>query len=359
MRVVVAMSGGVDSSVAAALLKEEGYEVIGITLNLGPRGNSRPRGVKAAMDAERVAERLGIPYYVLDLRDLFHEEVVRPFCREYSLGRTPNPCIRCNKFVKFGALLRKAEELRADFVATGHYARVEFDPSTERYILKKGLDPRKDQSYVLYSLTQEQLGRILLPLGDFTKEEVRRLAKKMGLPVAGDESQEICFVPDGGHPELVGRYFPEAVRPGPILDRSGRVLGRHRGIAHYTVGQRRGLGLALGRPLYVVHIDPERNAVIVGGREDVAREGLIASEVNFVSIPRLTDPLRVTAKIRYRHPEAEATVFPLGDGKVFVRFSKPQMAVTPGQSVVFYRKDVVIGGGIIEEACDGVRDTGT
>ena len=348
MRVLVAMSGGVDSSVAAALLKEEGYEVIGVTLDLGVRDDSGCCGLESA---KRVAGKLGVPHYTLDLKDLFHREIVLPFCREYSLGRTPNPCIRCNRTVKFEVLLRKAGEFGADLIATGHYARVEFDRALGRYTLKKGVDRAKDQSYMLYLLTQEQLGRATFPLGDLTKEEVRAIARRMGLHTAGrPESQEICFVPDGRYPELVGRYFPEALRPGPILDTEGEVLGRHKGIAYYTVGQRRGLGLALGRPLYVVRIDPERNAIVVGGKEEVLAEGLLASDVNLVSVPEISEPMKVKAKVRYRHPEADATVFPLEDGKLLVKFSEPQEAVTPGQSVVFYLGDVVVGGGTIEEA---------
>lgn len=345
------MSGGVDSSVTAALLKEEGYEVIGITLDLGIRDDSGCCGVESAVDAKRVAGKLGIPHYTLNLGDLFHREIVLPFCREYSLGRTPNPCIRCNRVVKFEVLLRKAREFGADLVATGHYARVGFDRALGRYVLRKGVDRAKDQSYMLYLLTQEQLGRTTFPLGDLTKQEVRRLARRMGLHTAGrPESQEICFVPDGRYPELVGRYFPEAVRPGPILDGKGKILGRHKGIAYYTVGQRRGLGLALGRPLYVVRIDPELNAIVVGGKDEVLAEGLLASNVNLVSVPEISEPTKVKAKVRYRQPEVDATVFPLEDERVLVRFSEPQEAVTPGQSVVFYLGDVVVGGGTIEEA---------
>jgi tRNA-specific 2-thiouridylase len=356
VKVVVAMSGGVDSSVAAALLREEGYQVIGITMQVWP-SDKRPDEVKfggccgigAVEDAKKVAYRLGIPHYVVNFRDIFARRVIADFCQEYSLGRTPNPCIRCNQYLKFDALLAKARELGADFVATGHYARIELDEFTGTYLLKKGVDRQKDQSYFLYPITQEQLSRTLLPIGNYTKEKVRELASKLALPVADKpESQEICFIPDDDYASFLRKFIPQAAEPGPILDNQGNTLGRHRGILSYTVGQRKGLDIYAAEPLYVIAIEPERNAIIVGTREQVLGRELVASGLNWIAINRLAEPIDVKARIRYRHTEAEATVTPLDEGNVYVKFGEPQMAITPGQAVVFYDGDTVTGGGTIE-----------
>ncbi len=347
MTVAVAMSGGVDSSVAAALLREQGCKVIGVTMNVWQDGAGSERsggccGAGAIEDARRVAHRLGIPHYVLDFRELFREHVMEDFYREYRRGRTPNPCIRCNRHIKFDALMRKAESFGAGRLATGHYARIEEEGG--RWLLKKGMDARKDQSYFLYTLTQEQLARTLMPVGSLIKYKVREIARELGLPVADKkESTDICFITDGSY---AGHFAAES---GPILDTEGRVVGRHRGIASYTIGQRRGLGIAAAEPLYVTAISPERNAVCVGSREAIYSRELVASDLSWVAAG-LIEPTRVRAKIRYRHPDAEATVTPLEGGCVHVKFEEPQMAVTPGQAVVFYRGDVVIGGGTIEKA---------
>ena len=354
-RVVVAMSGGVDSSIAAALLVELGYEVIGVTMQIWPEMEEeielREGGccsVAAVEDARRVANALGIPYYVLNFRENFQEKVIDYFIREYSRGRTPNPCIACNRHVKFETLLRKAMGLGADYIATGHYARIERDPDRGRYLLKKSLDDTKDQTYALYNLTQEQLARTLMPLGDYRKTETRRLARDLGLPVADKpDSQEICFVIDNDYKRFMAEKAPEAVEPGPILDTAGHRLGTHEGIPFYTIGQRKGLGLAAGKPLYVVDIDPERNAVVVGDAGEVWSDHLLAEDLNWISIPSLEGPLEVGAKIRYTAREAPTTVTPAGGGKVRVDFVEPQRAVTPGQAVVFYRGDEVVGGGTI------------
>jgi len=358
---VVAMSGGVDSSVTAALLKEEGYEVIGATMQVWPSNELADEadrfggccGLDAVSDAKRVARKLGIPHYVMDFRDVFAEKVISNFCREYSLGRTPNPCIRCNEYIKFDALLRRAKELDADFVATGHYARIERDEASGRYLLKKGVDRRKDQSYVLYVMTQDQLGHVLTPLGGYTKEQVRWIARELGLPVADKaESQEICFIPDGDYTRFVKEYMPQAAKPGPVLDREGTIMGEHRGILFYTIGQRKGLGLSAGEPLYVVDIDRERNAVIVGTKGEVYGDELIASGLNWISIE--PPPLELKAKIRYRHREADAVITPLlTKGRAHVKFKQPQMAITPGQAIVFYHRDTVVGGGTIEQVNGG------
>ena len=355
VKVVVAMSGGVDSSVAAAILKEEGYQVIGVTMQIWPSDESADLyrfggccGISAVEDAKRVAYKLGILHYVMNFRDIFAQKVVTDFCQEYSLGRTPNPCIRCNQYIKFGALLEAARGLGAGFVATGHYAKIEKNGGG-RCLLKKGVDQRKDQTYVLYTLTQEQLKHTLLPIGNFTKEQVREKARELELPVAArPESQEICFILDDDYPKFLREYIPQAVRPGPILDRQGNVLGEHRGIPFYTIGQRKGLGISAKEPLYVTAIVQEGNAIVVGSKEEAYGTELTASRLNWISLAKLKQPIVAKAKIRYLHSEAEAEIAPLDEDKVQVRFKEPQMAITPGQAIVFYHEDTVVGGGTIE-----------
>jgi tRNA-specific 2-thiouridylase len=348
-KVVVAMSGGVDSSVAAALLKERGYEVIGITMQLQPSDSSDGcYGSGAITDAKKVAQKLDIRHYVVDFRDIFARDVIADFCREYGLGHTPNPCIRCNRHIKFDALLKRAQELGANMVATGHYARIEKDVSNGRYLLKKGTDYRKDQSYMLCMLTQEQLSHSLFPVGNLTKEEVRHAAVKLGLPISDKaESQEICFIPDNDYPGFLKEYAGIISRPGPMVDRQGNTLGEHRGITSYTIGQRKGLGIASREPLYVTAIDPEKNTITVGGKNEVYATGLIASNLNWISTEKLDSPMNIKARIRYRHREAAAKVTPTGTDEFMVKFQEPQMAITPGQAVVFYDGDIVAGGGTI------------
>lgn len=345
MKIVAAMSGGVDSAVAAALLKREGHEVIGATLQLYAPPETAP---SAADDARRTADKLGIPHYVFDLREEFSREIIADFCAEYRRGRTPNPCVRCNRLFKFGRLGEKARELGADFLATGHYARIETDKITGQRILKKGLDPRKDQSYFLYRLTQEQLGFTLFPLGGLTKQEVKQIAIDLDLPAAArPESQEICFIPGDDYAAFLDNYDPSPARPGPIIDSGEKVVGRHRGLRYFTVGQRKGLGIAAAEPLYVTAIAPERNAVIVGEKAQTYADALTADNLNWISGDPPAFPLEIKARVRYRHPEAEAVVTPRGNDSVYVKFSAPQMAVAPGQSVVFYDGDRVNGGGTI------------
>lgn len=354
--VLVAMSGGVDSAIAAALLKNKGFNVIGVTMQIWPKDMPKPAGetsccsLSAIDDARKVAQLLDIPYYVLNFRDLFEERVINYFVREYQAGRTPNPCIACNQFVKFEALLQKAIAMGADFIATGHYARIEYDSIKKRYLMYKAVDKNKDQTYVLYSLSQAQLAKTLMPLGSYTKKEVRAMAAKAGLTVAEKpESQEICFIPENNYREFLHQRIGSG-KPGPFIDMQGNVVGYHAGIASYTVGQRKGLGLALGIPVYVVKIVPEKNAVIIGSIEDLMQDALIASDSNFILIDKLEDALEVTVKIRYKAKEAPAIISPAQEGKVKVKFLEPQKAITPGQSVVYYIDDLVVGGGIIESA---------
>lgn len=354
-RVLVAMSGGVDSSVAAALLVERGYEVIGVTMQIWDPAVTEVAGehvgccsLAAVEDARRVANRLGIPYYVLNFRRAFEERVIRYFCAEYLRGRTPNPCVACNRFIKFELLLQKARALGATYVATGHYARVVYDEGSSRYQLCRSRDEEKDQTYFLYTLTQEQLAHTLMPLGDYTKEEVRQMARQRNLPVAEKpESQEICFIPENDYRKFLREVAGPQIKPGPFLDLEGNVLGQHEGLPFYTVGQRRGLGIAAGRRLYVVDIDPARNAVILGPAEALWRSELVAEDNNFISIEELTSPLEVQAQIRYRSRPAPAVISPLGEGLVKVSFLEPQRAITPGQAVVYYRGQCVVGGGTI------------
>jgi tRNA-specific 2-thiouridylase len=358
-RVIVGMSGGVDSSVTAALLKQQNYDVIGVTLNVWPdlagvEENLREDAccaLGATEDARRVADRLDIPYYVVNFKETFEQKVIQDFVREYQRGRTPNPCVRCNQFIKYDALLEKARLFGADFVATGHYVRNVYDDPSGRWLLRKAMDRSKDQSYVLYVMNQDRLARTLFPLGDLTKEETRRLASEFKLPVAGKpESQDICFVPYKNYGEFMEKHAPGSIREGPIVDRDGTELGRHFGIAFHTVGQRRGLVVASGTPLYVTEIRAETNTVVVGSLDELLKPTCLLEDVNFVSIPELSGSLRVLARIRYRAEPALAEIRPDGNGGVVVRFDEPQRAVTPGQAVVFYeceRDDVVVGGGTI------------
>lgn len=349
-RVVVAMSGGVDSSVTAALLKDRGFEVIGITMQIWEHSKDWDGccGIGSIEDARRVANRLGIPHYVLNLRDIFEEKVITNFCEEYKKGRTPNPCIRCNQYIKFDALLKKAKGLGADYIATGHYARIEFDKRRKRYLLRKGIDSQKDQSYVLYVMSQEQLERTLMPLGDLTKDQVRQIAKGKDLPVANKpESQEICFIPDRDYGEFLKEYILEGTKPGPIVNKEGKVIGKHRGIIFYTIGQRKGIGIPAKEPLYVIAIDKEKNSIMVSKKEEAYSDELVANNVNFVDIEKLKTPIRVKAKIRYLHPASSATIIPLNKDRVRVKFDNHQWAITPGQAVVFYNGEKVLGGGTI------------
>jgi len=350
------MSGGVDSSVAAVLLKERGYEVIGITINLFslPEKYCREKIVKsywgrgAVEDARRIALTLDIPLYVVDLREDFKKKVITNFCEEYRRGRTPNPCIRCNQYIKFDFLIKKAKKLQADYIATGHYARVEYDSRSDQYLLKKGKDREKDQSYFLYALTREQLLQTLMPIGDFTKEKVREEAQRLSLPVAQrPESQEICFVPDNDYAGFLRKRIPDAFQPGPIVDAKSQVLGQHQGIALFTIGQRRGIGIAGPHPLYVLSIQSDKNTIIVGSNDQLYKKKLLASQVNLIFMEKISKPLVVKAKIRYKHNEAKALLSPLDSGQILVEFDKPQRAVAPGQAVVFYDGDVVVGGGTI------------
>jgi tRNA-specific 2-thiouridylase len=352
MRVVVAMSGGVDSSVAAALLSGAGHDVIGLSMQLydqreGTGGFGSCCTIDDLHDARRVAARLGIPHYILNFERQFDEHVVSNFVREYSSGRTPIPCVHCNGDLKFATLAARAESLGAAMVATGHYARVAQD-ERGTYVLKRGTDASKDQSYFLFTLDQAQLAHALFPVGDLDKAAVREHARDLGLPVADKpDSHEICFVADGNHADFLERHGASP-GDGPVRDLEGRVVGHHGGVHRFTVGQRKGLGLSSPVPLYVVAIDAETRSVTVGPRAALERASLTASRVNWISGRAPAARTRVTAQIRYRHREAPASITPLGDARVEVSFDQPQTAVAPGQAVVFYDADVVVGGGWID-----------
>jgi len=343
-KVLVAMSGGVDSSVAAALLKAEGFEVVGATLILTDHVFSE--GINFAQD---VAKKLDIPHFVLDLTKEFEHEIVNFFCKEYLSGRTPNPCIVCNKKIKFGFLLTRARALGADYLATGHYAKVVYDNAKSRFFLKKGKDEKKDQSYFLFALSQAQLGPVVFPLGKMTKTEVKEKAKEIGLQVFDKpESQEVCFIPGNNYKNFIKGRFPRLNEKGPIVSTEGKILGEHQGIFSLTVGQRKGLKIAKGFPLYVISLDKATNAAVVGMKEETFRKELIVSQTNWVSIKSLDKPMEVKVRVRHQHQESPARIIPLSEGRVGVEFFKPQMAITPGQAAVFYDEDTVVGGGWIE-----------
>ncbi|NLM62017.1 MAG: tRNA 2-thiouridine(34) synthase MnmA [Clostridiales bacterium] len=354
-KVMVAMSGGVDSSVAAALLLEQGYEVCGVTLKLFSNSDigieERTRtccSLEDVQDARSVAYKLGFEHYVFNFGIHFQNSVMSRFVDEYLHGRTPNPCIDCNRYVKFSKLIDRALLMEQDYIATGHYARIEFNGATGRYELKKARDITKDQTYVLYALTQHELAHTLFPLGDMLKKEVREYADEHGLVTARKpDSQDICFVVDGDYAGFIEKTTGQDSKPGNFVDAKGNILGTHKGIIHYTIGQRRGIGLSFDGPRYVVDKDYESNTVVIGTEEELYKNGLVAADINWISIPSLSEPMTVNVKTRYSQKEAPATIFPGDSGTVSVRFDEPQRAITPGQAVVFYDGETVVGGGTI------------
>ena len=352
--VFVAMSGGVDSSVAAVLLQQAGYQLSGVNLrmfrneDLGESPSRTCCSLSDAEDAALVARRLGFPFYVFDFAQTFRDTVIRNFIEEYQQGRTPNPCAECNRSVKFGALLQRVRTLGGDYMATGHYARVERDETSGRYLLKRGKDRSKDQSYFLYMLTQEELAHTLFPLGGMEKSEVRQIAEAHGLVNAKKrDSQDICFVPDGKYADFIERTTGQPSEPGTFVDQEGRVLGQHKGIIRYTKGQHKGLGLSTEQPLYVLEKDVASNAIRLGPDSALWSRTLTAERMNWISVPELAEPMAVTVKTRYTQREAAAVAEPLAGGCIRVTFEEPQRAITAGQAVVLYDGDTVVGGGTI------------
>jgi tRNA-specific 2-thiouridylase len=359
MKAIVAMSGGVDSSVAVYLLQKQGFDVVGLSFELWDRRDLESSNVCCSVEtinlAKSVANKLGVEHFTVDVRDAFYKYVIEDFCESYLKGLTPNPCILCNKYIKFDFLLKKAAELGADVVATGHYARIEETVDTSslkdrrRFLLKKGVDPKKDQSYVLYVMQQEELARTVFPLGEMKKEETRKIAKELGLVNAlRAESQEICFVGNDKYGNFIKSFSPEALQPGPIVDTSGKIVGRHKGIAFYTIGQRKGLGISSLKPRYVAEIDRHGNTVVIGSRNDAMRKSFKVNKLNWISTNNLSGPIRAHVKMRSTMQEKIATISPVNDNSVKVEYDETQWAPASGQSAVFYDGDLVIGGGIIE-----------
>lgn len=348
------MSGGVDSSVAAYLLKEQGYDVIGVTMQIWQdediicqAENGGCCGLSAVEDARRVASDLEIPYYVMNFKQEFKQNVIDYFIKEYLEGRTPNPCIACNRYVKWESLLKRSLEIGADFIATGHYARI-MRLSNGRIALQKSATAQKDQTYALYNLSQYQLEHTLMPVGEYTKDQIREIADKIGLKVANKpDSQEICFIPDHDYAKFINENSQKQIEPGNFVTKEGKILGKHRGITHYTVGQRKGLNLSMGHPVFVLEIRPDTNEVVIGDGTQVFSDRLFAGNINFMALSGLEEEREVTAKIRYSHKGAACKIQRYQEDKIECIFTEPQRAITPGQAVVFYDGDIVLGGGTI------------
>ncbi len=354
-KALIAMSGGVDSSVAAAFMQEQGYECMGVTMKLydnedvGIQPEKTCCSLDDIEDARSVCRRLDIPYHVFNFKEDFEQKVIRRFIYAYETGATPNPCIDCNRYLKFERLFRRAQELDYDYVVTGHYARIAQDETTGRYLLKKALDPTKDQSYVLYSLSQEQLAHAKFPLGELTKAEVRALAENYSFINADKaDSQDICFVPDGDYAAFIERFTGKTYPQGDFIDRQGKKLGTHKGLIRYTIGQRKGLGIAYAEPLYVCEKDTEKNTVTLGSNQELFTTTLIAKDINLISVAEIAQPMRVKARVRYHQPEQWATAVQLDADTLQLTFDQPQRAIAKGQAVVLYDGDVVVGGGTIQ-----------